>query len=593
MKRILIILIVVGVAVGGGLFANSKLRAAASADKTQYKVAKVESGMVKKTVSATGTLQAWKVVDIKSKAGGRVLKMNVDVGDIVTKGKVLAVIDPSDTQLQVNQAQADIDSAGSREQQAGLTWDLQKKQSDLAVQTAQTNLDAAKASLDAARSRETSARQQAQAQPDLTRSSIESARANYDSAVKQLNQLVQATNPQETAAAQSANDEAVANMKNAEANLKRQKNLLDKGFVSQQVVDQAQATYDVSKAQVDAARRKLDTINDEQQAAVATAQARVNQAKAQLDNAEAGKVDVKTRQNAWTEAKAAVNQAQQQVASAQKQLDLARANRANNDIRRADIAQARASKMRAEASYANAKNTLDQTTVTAPSDGVILTKYVDEGTIISSALSFAASGNAILQLGDISRMYVDVTVDETDIANITVGQNVDISVEAYPSIPFEGKVIRIDPQAVIVQNVTMIHVRVEIDHDAPAYRLLKPGMNTTCDFVVDTKEDAVYVPNEALRTDNQGKYVEIAQGGKPAPPDPKTGEPAEPGTLVDVKVTRRPVETGVEGNEVTEITKGLQPGETIVTQKIEAAPQQAGGAFGGGFPGGGRGGGRR
>ena len=108
------------------------------------------------------------------------------------------------------------------------------------------------------------------------------------------------------------------------------------------------------------------------------------------------------------------------------------------------------------ASFKNADTTYRQTTVTAPSTGVILKKYVEPGTIISSALSFAATGNDIVQIGDVSRMYVDVTVDETDIANVDMGQAVDVTIEAYPSLSFEGKVARIDPQALVESNVTNI-----------------------------------------------------------------------------------------------------------------------------------------
>jgi HlyD family secretion protein len=185
-----------------------------------------------------------------------------------------------------------------------------------------------------------------------------------------------------------------------------------------------------------------------------------------------------------------------------------------------------------------------------------------------------------------------VTVDETDIANVDVGQAVDITMDAYPGIPFEGKVMRIDPQALVESNVTNIHVRVELDNSDVKFKLLKPGMNATCEFVKDKKDNVLSVPSEAVRTDDQGRYVEVAVGGKPAPGDPKTNTPADPNTLIDVKVVKRRVELGLEGNEADEITGGLKEGDTIITQTIQPIVQQAGGAIGGGFgmrPGGGRG----
>src|SRR5262249_25818597 len=163
-------------------------------------------------------------------------------------------------------------------------------------------------------------------------------------------------------------------------------------------------------------------------------------------------------------------------------------------IRQSQIDQARASGARAQAALVNAKTQLDQTRVVAPSDGIVLKKYVEQGTLITSGVSFNSSGTSIVQMGDISRMYVDVQVDETDAASVDPGQAVDIPFDAYPTTPFEGKVIKIDPQAVIDQNVTTVHVRVEVDNSVPSYRLLKPGMNATCEFIVDKKEDVVAVP---------------------------------------------------------------------------------------------------
>jgi HlyD family secretion protein len=189
-------------------------------------------------------------------------------------------------------------------------------------------------------------------------------------------------------------------------------------------------------------------------------------------------------------------------------------------------------------------------------------------------------------------MYINVAVDETDIANVDDGQAVEVNIEAYPGIPFEGKVARVDPQAKVEQNVTTVNVRVEIDNSSPTYRLLKPGMNATCEFIIDQKNDVIAVPTEAVRSDEQGSFVEIGSGGKPAPGDPKSGTPPDPEALIDVKLKRQPVEVGLEGNESVEITSGLNEGDKVVTQTIEPAAPTAGGSpfGGGGGPGGGRGG---
>ena len=119
----------------------------------------------------------------------------------------------------------------------------------------------------------------------------------------------------------------------------------------------------------------------------------------------------------------------------------------------------------------NSQIQLAYTTVSAPRAGVILQKYVEVGSIIQSGRSSVAgtgAGTSIVQLGDLSRMFVLASVDETDIAQVEDGQQVDITLDAYPDEIFDGKVTRIDPQTVALQNVTTVPVTIEIQDRLPA-----------------------------------------------------------------------------------------------------------------------------
>lgn len=595
MKRFGFAGMLIALAVIGAVLYGAHLRAASAAQQTQYVLTTVSEGPVRKTVSATGTLQPWSTVDVKSKAGGTVNVLAVDVGSVVKKGQVLARIDPTDTLLAVNTAQAGIDGARAHTSQSQAQYGLQVAQSRIAIANAQAALQAAQASRASAAAQASSALGQAQAQPAQTQSAIGQAVANLNAAV-QDRQGLNATNPQEQASAQAAYDQAAANQKNAQIGLTRQTALVQKGYVAQQDVDTAQATYDVDAAQTQSALEKLRTLSAQQQASVSSADAKVAQARAAVASARAGRVDIGTRRAAQRQTLAALAQANAQVQQAQAALDQARANVANNAIQSENIIYNAAQVKSNQASLTNATTTLSQTVVRAPRDGIVLTRSVTQGTIITSAISSVAAGTTIVTIGDISRMYVQATVDETDLASISQGQTVEADFEAYPGIPFDGKVILIEPQAVINQNVTQYNVRVEIDNSTPTFRLLKPGMNATCQFIVDSKDSVLNVPSDAIQTDDSGgSYVQVATGGHAPPPDPTSTAPA--GALIDVHLTRRPIKAGLEGDDATEITDGLKAGEKIVTQTIEPAPPTpAGGAsspFGGNNrPGGGGGRGR-
>lgn len=587
LKRALTLVITLIVAGAAILLISANLRASAGKNSNQYRVALVKSDLVKKTVTATGVLTAWTTVDIKSRAGGRVISLPVEEGTRVRKGQILAEIDPSDTLLTYNSARADIQANDAKVDETQKTLDLQKQQTRIAIDTAIANLNAARAAANATKARYDSAKSQADAQGELTDSDVANAKATLAAETARLNQMTSASHPQENATAEAVLNQAKANLTNAQAQLNREKALLAKGYVPQSDVDTAQAAFEVAKANVANAQKKIDTIEPELDTDLKAEQARVRQVEAAVKTAEANRVQIPLRRQAAAAAWADYKQALANVKQAEAKLAEARAERLNDIIRITQIAQAKAAGARSQASLANADVQLKDTHVKAPSDGIILKKYVEQGTLITSGISFNSTGTSIVQLGDTSRMYVDVQVDESDVAGVDMDQKVDITFDAYATTPYEGKVIKIEPQAVVDSNVTTVHVRVEVDNSVPSYRLLKPGMNATCEFIVDKKDSVVCVPNEALKSDANGDhYVEIAQGGKQAPAD-KDSEP-DPNLLVGVKPVKRPVEIGLEGNDTTEIKSGLREGERILTQTIEPSTSSPSPMMGGRGPGPGR-----
>jgi HlyD family secretion protein len=495
------------------------------------KTAKVERGTVVSSVSATGTLQPLTTVDVKSKAGGKVVLLAVDVGDEVKPGQLIAKIDPTDTQAQVDQAKADLEAAKARLEQAQETMRLQEQMTKIQIEQAEQSLLSAKTKLE-------QIQKEIEVLPIQRKAALSQAEANYRSAVENLNLLKNATHPQVRAQAQAAYDQAKANLENAKRNLDRLLELSKKGFVTQSQVESAQREYEVAKAQFDSAKRKLDTLESELDAEIKAAEARVEQARASLETARAEALLDELKERELEAAKIAVKQAELSLAQA-------KANAIQNKIKAGDIQSAKAQVQRAQAQFENAMAQLESTVIRAPRAGVILKKYVEEGTIITSGMSAIAQGTNIVQIGDLSRVFVDVTVDETDIGKVEVGQPVDITIDAFPDEIFEGKVTKIEPQAVMEQNVVMVHVRVEIEN--PDARL-KPGMSATCEFIIDKKEDVLCVPNQAVKEKGGRNFVTVVKNGRQED---------------------REVQIGLVGNDLTEIVKGLKEGEEVITSIIQ------------------------
>src|SRR5918994_1480769 len=162
-----------------------------------------------------------------------------------------------------------------------------------------------------------------------------------------------------------------------------------------------------------------------------------------------------------------------------------------------DYANANAEVIRARVALDNAKDQLDDTNVRAPINGTIIEKQVERGQVISSPTNDVGGGTVLLKMADLNLVQVRTLVDETDIGKIQPGQRATVTVEAFPSRPFQGTVLKIEPQALTEQNVTMFPVLVRIDNKEG---LLRPGMNAEVEIHVGRRDDVLAVPNAALRT---------------------------------------------------------------------------------------------
>jgi HlyD family secretion protein len=166
-----------------------------------------------------------------------------------------------------------------------------------------------------------------------------------------------------------------------------------------------------------------------------------------------------------------------------------------------DVANARAQLIRAETNLQLAEERMGDITIRAPISGTIVSKQVEAGQIVASATSNVSGGSPLLVMADLSEMQVRTLVDQTDIGNIHLGMTARVSVDAYPGRTFTGEIAKIEPQAVVEQNVTMFPV---IIHLANPDRLLLPGMNADVEVTVQERRGVVTVPNGAVLNPRDG-----------------------------------------------------------------------------------------
>jgi HlyD family secretion protein len=604
MKRVLAIAAVVLV-VGVLVMVALRHRAAGARDADAPTLATVQRGDVRRTVTADGTLRALTTVEVKSDVSGKVELLAVDVGDRVKKGDLIAKIDPTDSETAYTQALAQLRSSQAQLAQAQAQAQAQPEMTSSSIAQAEAAYAArvkdlerlqastqprARADAKAALEKATAALQAAE--QDLARletatqpearsqawSALCQATAALEGARQDLARLEQAQHPQARTSAQADLDKARSALSVAEKEVERARQLNAKGYVSRSALDAAENAYESAKATFASAQERAETVAADQAAERRSAELRVQQAQAALDAAQKRWDTVDADQTAEVRAaEARVAQARADLAAAQRRwntidadqaselaaaraqaqqalnaLRNARANAVQDRIKRAAVSDSMAQLTRNQAQVDQTRTTLSYTIITAPRDGVILKRYVEQGTIVTSGRqSLMGEGANIVQLGDLSQMYVDVSVDETDLADVRLGQKVEVTVDSVEDKTFAGSVTRIDPQATTTANVTTVKVEIRVlEQDE---RLL-PGLTATCVFQVGERRNVLCLPSRAVREQDHETFVLV-----PDPAGPR----------------RAPVRVGLKGDDATEIISGLKEGDQVILPEL-GAPTSSG-----------------
>jgi HlyD family secretion protein len=214
-----------------------------------------------------------------------------------------------------------------------------------------------------------------------------------------------------------------------------------------------------------------------------------------------------------TEYRAATNQAKAQLASAKASLEQAQlvyerkkelfekklSSKEQYDMAKTDLDLAKARHEQAVASLDQAKYNLSKTTITSPMNGIVTSLNAEVGEIVMIG-TMNNPGTVIMAVSDMSEIEAEVEVDETDIAEVKLGQEAEIEIDAYPDTVFKGEVTEIGHSARISglgtqDQVTNFLVKVKLLDEVPRIR---PGMSASVDITTNSRVDALNVPIQAV-----------------------------------------------------------------------------------------------
>lgn len=392
------------------------------------------------------------LVNISPIISGTVSYLNVEEGDTVKKGALIARLENSSELSALRQAQAAFDAASSQVPEAQTSLSLEQQQTDAAIESAQASLTAqqaktagAGAQLQQTRGTSSSGVVQARAQFETAVATAAQAAAQRDSAIAAVNTQKQAVSAAMHAAnaAESAITSAKANAVKADNDANRYARLVAEDAVTQQQYDSAVAAAATANAQAASAQDQYEQAAAQvsQAQSAATQAQETAQAAAQAANA-AGSQVAAAHANVLT-AIANLNQIGVQqgnllnnsalVQQAQANLSTAVAGKQQVDLKRQQIYTAKAQAMQAHAELVNAQVQESDTYLYAPTVGEVVHKAVNVGAAVTP-------GQTLVTITQAGQVWVTANFKETQLQNVKSGENAEVKVDAYPGITFEGKV---------------------------------------------------------------------------------------------------------------------------------------------------------
>jgi HlyD family secretion protein len=278
-------------------------------------------------------------------------------------------------------------------------------------------------------------------------------------------------------------------------------------------------------ADLEAARATVLT----QRANVAALQAEVSRAKVSMADSEREYQRNKTLFEKNFVAAAALDKAEFAYRTAQEQVKVTQAQLA---VGESQVNNVVALVKQRDSALAQSKVDLDRATIRAPVDGIVVKKSVEPGQTVAASLQ-APELFVIAQ--DLRQMQVDTSIDESEVGRIREGQPATFTVDSFPGRTFRGTVGQVRKAALVVQNV--VTYTAVISTSNPNLELF-PGMTANVRIVVDTRENALKLPNAALRFRPTGAADSREPGAAAAEEESKKGGGQQAGPAVRERLTK-------------------------------------------------------
>ena len=507
--------------------------------QTTYGIATVATSTLVTSVSGTGQVSGQNQIDIFPQASGQVVAVDVAVGQRVSAGQTIAVLDQRSASLTLTQAQASVQSA-------------QASYDKLLAGTTPQSLAVAKLSVTSSQNALTHAYQNLLIQ-------LQSSYTQADGLVRnQLDPLFsngESSNPTltfQTSDTQAGID-ATWGRVTVGADLNAWQTLL--GTLSAtSSPDQLSVAVVESQTYLSAMRALSNHLMD----ALASAITMPGFTASTIAN---DKSTVDSARSTVNQIISQIVSSYQSVQDAQLALQQAEASLAVQVAppQSQDIESAQAQLTSAKAQLQAAQNAYGNTIITAPFAGQIAALNIQVG-------DQAQSGTAVATLVS-QKKIAEISLNEVDVVNVQVGQKATLTFDAVSGLSIAGTVAEVDTVGTATQGVVNYTVKIAFDTQDPR---VKSGMSVTANIVTSVVQNVLVVPNGAIKTQGNQSYVQVLSAGAITPVSSSSAL-----YLSSSAPRQQVVVVGSANDTETEITSGLSAGDIVVTQTITSSATAA------------------
>lgn len=208
-----------------------------------------------------------------------------------------------------------------------------------------------------------------------------------------------------------------------------------------------------------------------------------------------------------------------------------------------------------------AKENYENCFIYSPFDGKISKVNIEKGDLVTpSTVLFSLISE---------QKIAEISLNEIDVAKVRVGQKAKLTLDAIPNLILSGTVTEIDPVGTISQGVVSYGVKISLDSDDER---IKPSMSVTGEIIIETKNEILILPNNAIKSERNLKYVEIVE----APEEIKRSLKVGPQISLpkEIKIKKQNIEIGLSTDNYTEIVSGLKEGDIVIASKISPKSNQ-------------------